>query len=79
MSYELFDINLELEKWGKKREELAAWLQANTIDHPDFEAKFREQNNVLIKINQLNRRKENGKGHAPKIYSLPKTRNLNSI
>ncbi len=72
MSYELFDIERQLKEWREKREALAAWMQTHTIDHPDFEPKFREQRNVMIKIDQLKRRREGFKGDVPKTYSLPK-------
>ena len=71
-SHELFDINKQLKHWLKKREEGANWLQKHEVDHPEFEARFREQNNVCIKIDQLRRRQESFKGDIPKTYSLPK-------
>jgi len=79
MKYELFDIEAQLKKWQQTEYELDEWLRANTIDHPDFEAKLRDFNNARIKIDQLKRRKEGFKGEVPQIYHIPQQSPINKL
>lgn len=68
---ELHELNKQIAQWRQKREQLATWMQTHHIDHPDFEAKFREQNNVIHKINQLEARKHTQKCEAMDTYRIP--------
>lgn len=68
---ELYELNKQIAKWQQERDELADWMQTNYIDHPEFEAKFREQSIVIQKINQLKARKEPGKCEAVGTYTIP--------
>lgn len=68
---ELYELDKQIAHWKQKREELAVWMQRNEIDHPDFELKFREQNNVIHKINQLKARKEPVKCEVLETVSIP--------
>ena len=71
MSYELFDPDKQIADWKRKNQAIGDWLEKHKIDHPDFEARFREYNNALIKIQQLKARKEPLKGDARVIYRIP--------
>ena len=68
---ELSELNKQIDRWQEKRDKLADWLQSHHIDHPDFEAKFREQNNVIIKIRALKERKNPVKCDVPETYRIP--------
>lgn len=68
---ELHELNKQIAHWRQKRDELATWLETHHIDHPDFEAKFREQNNATHKIGQLKGRKNPVKCDIPETYRIP--------
>jgi uncharacterized protein (DUF924 family) len=68
---ELANINVQIKHWRKKREALDQWFADNSIAHPDFESKFREQNNVVHKIAQLEARKNPPKYEAVETFSIP--------
>jgi len=68
---DLYEHNKQIAHWKEKREKLGEWLRTNRIDHPDFENKFREQNNVIHKINQLEARKEPANCEVMETYRIP--------
>ncbi len=68
---EICELDRQIAQWNKKREDNANWLQTHHIDHPQFEQRFRDQNNVIHKINQLEARKKPVNSEYAETYSIP--------
>ncbi|WP_321321516.1 hypothetical protein [Labilibaculum sp.] len=68
---ERFKLKRQIAQYNKKRDELDAWLRPKRVNHPDFENKIRERNNLIFKISNLEAHMQPTKRTAMGICRIP--------